>query len=264
VRENWKWIKAYWVKVIFITLGVILALIVPPLVVHWMFKTPAKTPFFENTWGPGDLITYIAGFEAFAGTVFLGITAVKQNKRNIDINDRLLRVEETSSKFQRYPNYRVTKCFIEQTSIRKIQDLSIVIFFNNKLTKEQICSPECIDLQFHRFLFNIENISDFNVTLSMISLTLISLPEANIEVDYNIIALVNIDQYFTLAAKQELPLSFMIYDTDLKEQPSHQVNMKLLVKNNLNEEFILSLRFVLQVTEKTNIFKLISEQISHV
>ena len=103
----WCWIKMHWVKTILIALAIILALIIPPFVVHWMFKSPAKTPFFENTWGPGDLITYIAAFEAFLGTVALGGATVYLNRKANDINTKLLDHEKKRTAFERQPEIAI-------------------------------------------------------------------------------------------------------------------------------------------------------------
>jgi len=87
-----------------ITICIALALfVVQPIAVHWMFKTKAATPFWEKTWDAGDLLGYVAGFEAFIGTVFLGVVAARQNDRANDISERLLNHEEERAKLDRKP-----------------------------------------------------------------------------------------------------------------------------------------------------------------
>ncbi len=49
-------------------------------------------------WSAGDLIGYIAGFEAFAGTVILGIIAVWQTDKANKTNDSLLKLTEENER----------------------------------------------------------------------------------------------------------------------------------------------------------------------
>lgn len=97
----WNWIKQHRLKTLLITLGILLALITPPFIVHAMYKTVARNPYFESTWSSGDLITYIAGFEAFIGTVFLGVVAVRQNDKANKLNEHMLLNEEKRDEFER-------------------------------------------------------------------------------------------------------------------------------------------------------------------
>ena len=101
MKTIWDWIKKYWLKTLLISLGIFLALVIPPLVVHVMYKTTAQNPYFESTWSSGDLITYIAGFEAFIGTVFLGVVAVRQNDKANKLNEHMLLNEEKRDEFER-------------------------------------------------------------------------------------------------------------------------------------------------------------------
>jgi hypothetical protein len=110
MKTIWDWIKKHLVKSILILVGILLALIIPPFVVHWMFKTPAHNSFFEQTWGPGDLMTYIAGFEAFFASVAIGLFALKNSEKAVEvtrsgnsISKRLLTLEERQEKIERIP-----------------------------------------------------------------------------------------------------------------------------------------------------------------
>jgi len=253
------WIKKYKWK--FALIGVCLFL-APLLLVHLLYKWVTPYYILQSDWDSGDLITYIAGFEAFIGTLFLGTIAATQNEKNVDINDRLLKIEEASGKFLRYPNYKICKCLIEQTSISNIKDLETIIFHDKQIKREDICSPENLNKQFYRLSFSIENISVFNLTIALKKLILTALSDEIKKVEYNTIALTSFVEYFTLAAKQELQLSFMIYNADLKEYTNYLSEMDLLLKNNLGEEFILSLKFVISITEKSRIFKLVADKIS--
>lgn len=255
------WITSHTWQSILIALAIFL---VPLVIVHFLYKWYTGVWILASTWSSGDLITYIAGFEAFLGTVMLGIVAVRQNERNIDINDRLLKLEEASSTFIRYPYYRVSRFLVEHTSLDKIKDLDTVIYYNKELNKDQMCSQENLSQQFYRFSFYLANVSDYNFTISLQKLVLISLENEKIRIDYNAIALASIDEYFTIAAKQELQLGFIVYDTDLHEYPSFLVQMDLFVSNILDEKFVLSLELLTYVKDNTRIFKKMTEKITKV
>lgn len=60
----------------------ICALVVPLIVVHILFSIEASTEWLSAKWSAGDLLTYIAGFESFSGTIILGIIAVCQTRQS--------------------------------------------------------------------------------------------------------------------------------------------------------------------------------------
>ena len=85
-------------------------LLIQPFLVHLFLKIPAPCDFFVRYWNAGDLITYIAGFEAFCGTVFLGIVARQQNERSIkaaedanSLSETLVSIEKIREREQREP-----------------------------------------------------------------------------------------------------------------------------------------------------------------
>jgi len=67
----------------------VLVFIFPLLVVHALFKTEASNSWFVATWGAGELLAYIAGFETLFGTIFLGLLTVNLTDQANEINERL-------------------------------------------------------------------------------------------------------------------------------------------------------------------------------
>lgn len=57
----------------------ILVFAVPPIIVHFLFKMECRIVWLQSEWSAGDVLAYIAGFEAFIGTVSLGFLALWQN-----------------------------------------------------------------------------------------------------------------------------------------------------------------------------------------
>ncbi len=99
------WINSHKIITVYIAF---LLLVVQPFFVHLILKIPAPSPFFVREWNAGDLITYVAGFEAFIGSVFLGVVALSQTKAAIkqtkdanDISKMLLENEEKRDIFER-------------------------------------------------------------------------------------------------------------------------------------------------------------------
>ena len=72
------------------TFGLCIFVFLFPLVaVHVLFKINAINNWFAATWSAGELLAYIAGFEAFLGTVVLGAITVYQSDKANEANERL-------------------------------------------------------------------------------------------------------------------------------------------------------------------------------
>lgn len=111
------WIKKHIWQTIFIGLGLFF---VPLILVHMAYRIPAISPCFASTWEAGDLLGYIAGFEAFLGTMLLCILTLSQNKRANDLSERLLNIQEERDKYEMRPNLKLAN--VEHIS-KKIIDV---------------------------------------------------------------------------------------------------------------------------------------------
>lgn len=69
----WPWIKKHPIKSIILST---LIFVIPLLVVNFLFKIPAINSWFIPEWEASSVLEYIAGFEAFLGTLLLGIISV--------------------------------------------------------------------------------------------------------------------------------------------------------------------------------------------
>ena len=72
------------------TLSCIIALlmfVLPLIVVHFLFKWNSNIEWIQAEWDAGDVISYIAGFEAFIGTTFLSFLALWQNQQHKQENE---------------------------------------------------------------------------------------------------------------------------------------------------------------------------------
>ena len=113
------WIKKHVWQTILIVLGLFF---LPLSLVHIAYRITAVSPWFASICGAGELITYIAGFEAFIGTVFLGIVAVRQNDKANELNELMLKREEKRDFYERQPLIDHTN--LSSTTISNLRSLS--------------------------------------------------------------------------------------------------------------------------------------------
>ena len=86
MKKILNWIKTHKILVAIIT---ILVFALPLVVVHFLFKWHSGIPWLEAEWLAGDVLGYIAGFEALLGTVVLGFVTVYQSDKANEENERL-------------------------------------------------------------------------------------------------------------------------------------------------------------------------------
>lgn len=97
MKKILNWIKNHIFLVVIIA---ILVFALPLIVVHLLFKWYSGIPWLEAEWLAGDILGYIAGFEALLGTVILGLVSVYQNDEANAKNDRLMEMQEEQQRFQ--------------------------------------------------------------------------------------------------------------------------------------------------------------------
>lgn len=85
------WIRKHKITTFFITVGTI---IIPLIIVNLLFKGRTEIDFLVAEWDAGDLLSYIAAFEAFIGTIVLGLVALKQNEDLGKINNELIKLQK--------------------------------------------------------------------------------------------------------------------------------------------------------------------------
>lgn len=89
----------------------IMLFVLPLIVVHFLFKWKSDMEWIQAEWGAGDIISYIAGFEAFIGTTFLSFLALWQNQQHKQENDnkdkRLLDVENEKIRLSNLPQFLI-------------------------------------------------------------------------------------------------------------------------------------------------------------
>ena len=111
------WIKNHkWMTILICAL----LFVVPLVTVHILFKIPAWSDCLAAEWSAGELLAYIAGFEALLGTVFLGLITVYQTERANYVTERLSNENNYLQKIsvqQMLPLFRVSSLVVEDANI---------------------------------------------------------------------------------------------------------------------------------------------------
>lgn len=73
--------KLKWPVMLFATVaGGVICFLGIPILLNWLFKTPALAPVLAAEWSAGDALGYVGGTLAFIGAMFLGWNTWKQNR----------------------------------------------------------------------------------------------------------------------------------------------------------------------------------------
>jgi len=233
------WINSH--KIITICIALFL-FVVQPIVVHWMFKTQAATPFWEKTWEAGDLLGYIAGFEAFLGTVFLGVVAVRQNDKAIDLNERMMQIEETRDVFERQPSVMISNWLINYVSYKDIEseeyDARIYKGIFDAMNSDQ-------DKSKYRFLqvtLNLINASRTNIEFKIIGLYVVGKgPEYHLK--YGNGSLNAKHDFYHLCPNATASVTFLLEDELNLKSMYKKCRLDLNLSNAIGETYIQQLEF---------------------
>lgn len=97
----------------------VIAFAAPLVVVHIVFNIEPDNQWFAAKWGAGDVLSYVAGFEALLGTVILGAVTMRQSGRANEMNVRLSEENNYLQKIsiqQMLPLLRVTALTVENAN----------------------------------------------------------------------------------------------------------------------------------------------------
>ena len=81
-----EWIKNHKATILIVC---VMMFFLPLILVHIFFKWNSGIGWLSAEWSAGDVLAYIAGFEAFIGTVVLGFVTVYQSEKASQQNERL-------------------------------------------------------------------------------------------------------------------------------------------------------------------------------
>lgn len=140
---------------ILIFLIIILLFSLPLIIVHFLFKWHSNISFIQSEWTAGDIISYIAGFEAFLGTTILSFLALWQNQQHKTENDtkdkKIIEIENEKIRLSNMPQFIIQTCDYTKAIDHNIQ-------LSDKLQKEGYVALRYS--QTHGFFIN-ENMIDW-------------------------------------------------------------------------------------------------------
>ncbi len=256
------WIGKHWLKTLLIIIGILLALVIPPLIIHAMYKTVARNPYYESTWSSGDLITYVAGFEAFLGTVFLGIVAIRQNDKSIGINSRLVDIEEKNSLLARHPNIEFQKQETQSVKLCDVLDQRYIIFCSKEVADIfRSCLFTSESLYLYRFLLSNRSLN--GVKIKFLSLKLSAFWQESSPILYEEIPSELPIKSIDLASGKEEYIGFIIDPSLYKELSAFQGEIIISATNYALEEFHYKIDFVVSVESNIALSKVFQTEISH-
>lgn len=235
------WIKKHVWQTILIGFGLF---VLPLIIVHVAYRIPAVSPWFASTWQAGELITYIAGFEAFIGTVVLGAVAVRQNDKANELSERVFRVEEESNLFAHYPNLVITQRDINLATYKELlNEKEEAIFSSIKDIDMFESDDDNWESVFFFFPFSIQNLSSFNVRIQVASFVLEGLFNTNIKYNYVKKPINMKPENSVIAPNCVLGIGFLIEDAPIIKNHILAGKMDISVINYLKEEFFYTIKF---------------------
>lgn len=93
----------WWFLVLAIIVGIFFIVGVPLIINQCYIKNSG----YITVWGGTEVFSYYASVLSFMGTVLLGIVTVWQNRKSIDINDKLLDLETKNKRGYFVPQHKI-------------------------------------------------------------------------------------------------------------------------------------------------------------
>lgn len=234
------WIKSHKALTVLIAAAVFL---LPLVCVHVAYKINAASPFFVSTWDSGNLITYIAGFEAFIGTVFLGSVAVYQNRKANDLNARMLENEERRDAFERQPCVFIDSWNTSNFLHDRMQDI------HNKF------SPEEIDLDglvgescFYEITLNLVNVSKTSIALGFQSFRILCLTSPSLNRTFIGDYQSDTPSFYYLSPQQSTKIYFIFDSQTIIDFYHYLGELKLVMFNTIGEKCIENIKIPMKKT----------------
>jgi len=238
MKKFWDWISTHRILTI---LFLILILFVQPFVVHLFLKLKAPSSFFIRDWNPGDLITYIAGFEAFIGTMFLGVVAVRQNDKANETSKKMQDNEEMRDAFERQPAIFIKNWVI----LPVIQNDELSIHCNTFSPRNSRLELYAIDEDTYQIIVELINVSKTHISLIVQKMEILDLgnPHLNIFFDRDFCDMCK--SIFILASGQTESLSFLIDKSSLFNWGDKLCTLTVKLFNSIGEAYIEIIPFAI-------------------
>ena len=122
-----KFIKDHWPRILIGIIAMIVAILVIPLIINWIFLIPACCEFFAVEWESKDTLSYYGDVLGYVGTVVLGAIAVYQTSKAYDqtekanqfAKDSIAQTEKANTLAEQMQKLEQAK-FLSMVSIKKL------------------------------------------------------------------------------------------------------------------------------------------------
>ena len=218
--------------------------VLPLIIVHVAYRIPAVSPWFASTWEPGELITYIAGFEAFVGTLILGIVTVNLNKKSVELNRELILIEKTRSLYDRKPKLKIEAEEMTPITIGELFDKDIPYYSYSNLqeTRSTVSSglSQQVYLQKIKILPSLD--CDLQANVMKLELTIFDIGDQDTIIEYDKEPELFFPDYFHV---RDEPYEFAFIHGNLIPTAHNVIlgHLCLRLTNNVLDRFLLSIRF---------------------
>lgn len=244
------WIKKHIWQSILIVLGLFF---LPLILVHIAYKVAAISPWFASTWSSGDIVTYIAGFEAFIGTVFLGAISVHQNdkanelnQKAVSLNERFLQNEIRRDEFERTCRIVLKKWEYMKYDLLNAKSNNEMLFISSRF-RDVLFSNDIILLEFlYKFQLTFVNYTNSYMEIEFDEFIVFTTNDefektANTYLPQDPIAhkLINIQ----LAPNEEFNFSFLLRRSEAINQNYFSCKLQFKLINNIREFYTETIDF---------------------
>ncbi len=226
------WIKKHILLTILIGFGFFF---IPLILVHIAYRIPAISTWFSSTWEAGELIMYIAGFEAFVGTVILGIIAVQQNEKANSLNKSMLESEEKHRIFERQPCLMIASWSSSEITVPEVFENATPVFsfddsfFDNYFNHEE--------QELHLLLITFINTSKTYADFSIDRFVLSDYSKEVEEIVYSNISTSTEQDRFHVPPAREISLGFVLDKKMFENYDVLHANFGITINNSIGEQY---------------------------
>jgi hypothetical protein len=234
----------------FLSLMIILFILVfQPFAVHLFLKIYAPTPFFERAWDAGDLITYIAGFEAFIGTVALGLATIVMNNKANKLSQDSLERDKKRDEHERQPFlalvgsevFPVLKGENELSSFPRFEPHSMILEYDND--KDKVYGV---------FLY-LKNVSKTFAMVDMNNMHTNSFDQQNEQFDFYRISNHDTQTFLNVLPEKEIKLGFLFEKESLFSHRYLMCTLRLDLFNTVGEKYTEIISFHIESNPQRHI-----------
>jgi len=239
MKKYLDWIVTHKVKTGLIVFGLF---IIPLIAIHFLYKWITPHYILQSSWSSGDLIMYIAGFEAFLGTVFLGVVAVRQNDKAIDLNERMTQIEEKRDLLERQPSVMISNWLIDYVDYKDIESEEYDARIYKGIFDAMNADEDKSKYRFLQVTLNLINSSRTNIEFRIIGLYVVG-KGAEFHLKYSNYSLNAKYDFYHLSPNATASVTFIIEDDVNLKSMLKKCQLRLNLSNTIGEKYIQQIEF---------------------